>query len=278
MDPKEFKDFFSNYSKNVDNADQQAFWRLSDALVTAIIKKHLPPSLTSDQVVLDAGGGTGRWEIALAKGYGNNFIVYDLSEDMLAKARENIDLAGLSARVKLVQGSLEDMSQIADASVDAVISIYNPISFVGDVDKAFKEMFRIIKKGGVIIIMGQGYYNAIASKVNNYTISQEELSAMEKTSTVRWNTYVPTLKVFSKESLEKYLTTAGFMVAKTYGVPVFAQPGPEDFDPNNSLRSRISTSLDDEKYFAALFDIEMKYNSLPEVVNRGMNIFSVGTK
>jgi len=278
MDPKEFKDFFSNYSKNVDNADQQAFWRLSDALITAIIKKHLSPSLTSDQVVLDAGGGTGRWETALSKEYGNKFIIYDLSEDMLAKAHENIERAGLSARVNLVRGSLEDMSQIADASVDAVISIYNPISFVGDIDKALKEMFRIIKKGGVIIIMGQGRYNAIASKVNNYTIFQEELLAMEKTSTVQWNTYVPTLKVFSKESLEEYLTTIGFTVTKTYGVPVFAQPGPEDFDPNNSLRSRISTALEDEKYFKALFEIEMKYNSLPEVANRGMNILSIGIK
>lgn len=101
---------------------------------------------------------------------------------------------------------------------------------------------------------------------------------MEKTSTVRWNIYVPILKVFSRESLEEYLTTAGFTVAKSYGVPVFAQPGPEDFDPNNSLRSRISTALDDEKYFAALFDVEVKYNSLSEVVNRGMNILSVGTK
>lgn len=277
MTSEEFRDFFSNYSKNVDNANRQAFWRFSDTLILEIIKKHIA-HLNSEQTVLDAGGGTGRWEITLAKEYDSHFIVYDLSEDMLARARENLEKTGLSSRVNLVHGDLEDMGQIQDTSADVIISIYNPISFAASPEKAFREMYRVLKEGGMIFVMGQGYYNAIASKVNNYQTSSKELSDMAANHTVRWNAYVPMLKVFSRETLESNLINAGFSVLKTYGVPVFAQPGGEDFDPENSLRSRISTLLEDEKYFKALFEIEMKYNSLPEIANRGMNILSVGTK
>lgn len=277
MNHAEFKDFFSNYSKNVDNADRQAFWRFSDALILEIIKKHLPQP-SSKQTILDAGGGTGRWEVVLAKERDSHFIVYDLSEDMLARARANIEKTGLAGRVNVVRGDLEEMGQIQDSSVDAIVSIYNPISFVTNVERALREMYRVLKKGGVIIIMSQGYYNAIASKVNNYETLPGELSEMAASHVVRWDAHVPALRTFSKETFESNLTGAGFSILKTYGVPVFVQPGAEDFDPANSLKSRISTTLEDKEYFKALFEIEMKYNSLPDVVDRGMNILSVGTK
>jgi SAM-dependent methyltransferase len=277
MKPEEFKKFFSNYSENVDNADRQAFWRFSDALILAIIKKHLP-QFGPEQIILDAGGGTGRWDIVLAKQYRSKFIVYDLSEDMLRQARKNVVEAGLMDRIQLVQGDLEHMEQIEDDSIDSIVSIYNPISFVGDVERAFRELYRVLKKGGTLLIMGQGYYNALASKVNGYHASSEELSEIARTRTVKWDTYVPPLNVFSKDILESRVAAAGFSVVGTYGIPVFAQPGPEDFDPKNLSRSGISNDLYKEGYFKALFDIEMRYNGMPDVVNRGMNLLSVGKK
>lgn len=41
-----FKKFFYEYAKNVDNANKQAFWALSDALILEILKKHIPKDLT----------------------------------------------------------------------------------------------------------------------------------------------------------------------------------------------------------------------------------------
>ena len=57
MDKKEFDDFFKPYSKNVDNANKHGFWKLSDAIVTQIIKDNIPIEIDESAVVLDAGGG-----------------------------------------------------------------------------------------------------------------------------------------------------------------------------------------------------------------------------
>jgi hypothetical protein len=65
---------------------------------------------------------------------------------------------------------------------------------------------------------------------------------------------------------------------KTYGVPVFAQPGQEDFDPENVTKSKISAALENEDFFNKVFELEMKYNSQLTITNRGMNMFAVAVK
>lgn len=278
MDKKAFKDFFEPYSKNVDNADSSFFWKLSDALVLEIIKRNIPLDLSDDKVIMDAGGGTGRWVVKLSKEYKSNFTVYDLSEDMLKQAEKNITDAGVNDRVTLMHGDLCNMDKIEDESIDHIVSIYSPISFVYENDKAAKEFCRVLKPGGRIIIMGHGYYNALASKMNNYTAPVDELQKLNDKKRVSWAPHVPELVTYSKESMETLLTKAGLSIVTTYGVPLFVQPGPEDFDPENKERSRISDALSDQEYFDKVFDIEMQHSNNPSVSNRGMNIFTVAEK
>ena len=159
-----------------------------------------------------------------------------------------------------------------------IISIYSPISFIHEKEKAFNEMFRVLKRGGKIMIMGHGFYNAIFSKINNYFAQAEELGALDSEHTIKWGKHVPKLNVFSRETIENDLKQAGFVVDKTYGVPVFVQPGQEDFDPENIKKSKISRALEKEDFFKKVFEIEMKYNNHASIANRGMNIFSVAFK
>ena len=278
MRKKEFDAFFRDYAKNVDNANRHGFWQLSDALILQIIKDNIPAGIGKDAVILDAGGGTGRWVCDLSRIYRSHFVVYDRSRDMLSKAEANIETAGITERVRLVEGDLKDMQTIESRSVDYIVSIYSPISFIYEKDKALGEMFRVLKKGGKIIIMGQGYHNAIASKINNYCADARELGLLNKKHMVKWGEGVPALNVFSREIIEGDLKRAGFTPIKTYGVPVFAQPGPEDFDPTNRKKSRISAALEDGKFFRQVFKLEMEHNSRPEVVDRGMNMFAVALK
>src|SRR3989338_8361615 len=98
MDKKEFDNFFRPYSKNVDNANKHGFWKLSDSLVTQIIKNNISVTIGEDAVILDAGGGTGRWVCDLGKTYKSKFIIYDMSRDMLEKAKENIRNANIENR------------------------------------------------------------------------------------------------------------------------------------------------------------------------------------
>lgn len=278
MNQDEFISFFKPYAKNVDQANSLGFWKLSDLLITEIIKKHIPTDLSKDNRILDAGGGTGRWITELAKIYDANFTLYDLSEDMLAKAKQNIKDAELEDRVEILQGDLTDMSAVEDESVDYIVSIYSPISFVEQKDEAAKELFKKLKKGGVMLMMGHGYHNAIASKINNYQAPAEELKTLDSEMLVKWAPHVPVLSTFSKESMEGLLEGAGFSSVDTYGVPVFIQPGPEDFNPSNTEKSKISKALEDPDFFQTVFEIEMQHNSKPTISNRGMNMFSVVKK
>ncbi|MBU2010364.1 MAG: class I SAM-dependent methyltransferase [Patescibacteria group bacterium] len=278
MDKKEFDDFFRSYSKNVDNANKHGFWKLSDAIITQIIKNNISVAIDEKSVILDAGGGTGRWVCDLGKIYKSKFIIYDMSRDMLEKAKENIRNANIGNRVKLIEGDLRNMKSLEAESIDYIVSIYSPLSFVYEKGKTFSELFRVLKKGAKIIIMGHGFYNALASKINNYCANIKELEILENEQIVKWGEHIPKLNIFSKETLENNLKQAGFFLEKTYGVPVFAQPGQEDFDPENITKSKISSALENEDFFNKVFELEMKYNGQPTIANRGMNMLAVATK
>src|SRR3989344_2481036 len=279
MNSKIFKSFFKSYAENVDNADQLFFWKLSDELIEDVLIKNLSKRLSRTYKILDAGGGTGRWIVKIKKKYECTFVLYDLSKEMLKKAKENFNSIDLIDRVKIYQGNLENMNKIKDESIDYLISIYNPISFVSHPDKVLKEFHRIISKKGRVIIMAQNIYNGICSKMNNPLSSVQELKELEQKNIIKWNPYTPTLSLFSKESLQSLLEENGFRIIKSYGIPIFLQPGPEDFDSANRLKSKISHKLEkDLDFYKEVKRIESKYNSFEELVNRGMNILTVAEK
>jgi hypothetical protein len=126
--------------------------------------------------------------------------------------------------------------------------------------------------------MGHSYFNAIGSKINDYIAPKEELLKLEEESVVKWAPYVPELNVFSKESMEKLLRDGGFIIKKTYGVPSFVRPGPEDWDPENKQKSKISLALEKDDFYEAVYMVERKYGSDETVSNRGMNIITVAQK
>lgn len=275
-----FDSFFNPYSKTVDDvADVSAFWRLSDEIITRIIQQDIAPLCTDESLVMDAGGGTGRWAVKLNKFLKGKMVVFDRSVDMLAKAKENIKKNGdVSNQISIVEGDLTNIENFKDESVDHIVSIYSPLSFIYEQTKAAQEMLRILKPGGRILIMSHGHFNAMASKINNYRANPEELKNLSDTRMVKWAQHVPELVTHSKESIEKLFSDVGFQIIKTYGVPVFVQPGNEDFDPSNKKKSAVSEYLENSDNFTAILNLEMKHNSLDTAANRGMNIFMLAEK
>jgi SAM-dependent methyltransferase len=103
--------------------------------------------LKPGEVVLDLGSGGGIDVLLSAKRVGPTGKAYglDMTDEMLALARENQQKSGL-ANVEFLKGEIEHIP-LPDNSVDVIISNC-VINLSGDKDQVIAEAFRVLKPGG----------------------------------------------------------------------------------------------------------------------------------
>jgi SAM-dependent methyltransferase len=132
-----------------------AYHRLEFDTTMRFIRGYFPKS----GLILDAGGGPGRYTIALAKA-GYDVVLHDLTPENLAFAGKKIQRAGLLRRVKsLDAGSITDLHQYHDNSFDAVLCLGGPLSHVLEpkrIDRAVSELVRVAKRGAPILVSVMG--------------------------------------------------------------------------------------------------------------------------
>jgi arsenite methyltransferase len=103
--------------------------------------------LNPGETVLDLGSGGGIDVLLSAKRVGPAGKAYglDMTDEMLALARENQRKAGVE-NVEFLKGEIENIP-LPDASVDVIISNC-VINLSGDKDRVLGEAFRVLKPGG----------------------------------------------------------------------------------------------------------------------------------
>src|SRR5271165_6410801 len=103
--------------------------------------------LKPGEVVLDLGSGGGIDVLLSARRVGPTGKAYglDMTDDMLALARENQRQAGVH-NIEFLKGEIEDIP-LPDNSVDVIISNC-VINLSADKDRVLKEAFRVLKPGG----------------------------------------------------------------------------------------------------------------------------------
>ena len=104
-------------------------------------------ALEPGQTVLDLGSGGGIDVLLSARRVGPTGKAYglDMTDEMLALARENQRLAG-ATNVEFLKGTIESIP-LPDRSVDVVISNC-VINLSNDKDAVLREAFRVLKPGG----------------------------------------------------------------------------------------------------------------------------------
>ena len=111
------------------------------------IKQLLPEGQSLN--ILDLGCGAGYFEVLLGK-EGHQVTGIDLTEEMIAKANEMIRIYGLdSDRVKAIVGDAENVA-FDDETFDVVITRNLTWTLPHPID-AYKDWYRVLKKGGVLI-------------------------------------------------------------------------------------------------------------------------------
>src|SRR5215472_5712609 len=103
--------------------------------------------LRPGEIVLDLGSGGGIDVLLSAKRVGPTGKAYglDMTDEMLALARENQRQAGVS-NVEFLKGEIENIP-LPDDSVDVIISNC-VINLSADKDRVLHEAFRVLKPGG----------------------------------------------------------------------------------------------------------------------------------
>jgi len=131
--------------------NQDAFHKLEFDGTVKFLKKHLPKR----GLILDAGGGPGRYTIELAK-MGYDVVLLDLVPENLKLAEKMIKKNKIEKRIRgIIEGTITDLSLFDDNTFDSVICLGGPLSHVhplNDRKKAVRELRRVVKTNRKVII------------------------------------------------------------------------------------------------------------------------------
>jgi ubiquinone/menaquinone biosynthesis C-methylase UbiE len=147
------KKYYDGKSPTYDDYSRQLWSKIYDAVTWKITEPYVPKS--SNAVVFDAAGGTGKWAIPIAK-CGPRVVLGDISEGMLKVAKEKISKEGLQRRVEVKKCDLRKLD-FQDETFDLVLCEH-AICFIKEQEKVIQELVRVLKKGHPIIVTAQNRY------------------------------------------------------------------------------------------------------------------------
>lgn len=210
---REVRKTYDTLAESYDNMFSGGKWAVYDAVTWKYIQDYLPEK----GVILDAGGGTGKWSIKLAK-QGYTVHLVDLSSEMLKEASQKIESEGLLGRVHISEGDISSLDFPSD-HFDFVLCEGDPVSYCAENHfKAIKELVRVAKPGAVIEIGVDNRYMFFLRESANKGFSEGERVlehglAVDKRGT---KTFTFTPHVFQEE-----FNKCGADLLKVVGKPVF---------------------------------------------------------
>lgn len=151
-----------------------------DVMALWIKEIQMMTGVNERSVILDLGCGTGRFSFPMAIHYGSTVIGVDPSGKMLSRAKS--DSAGVHRRMRFAEGTAESIP-VADESAD-VVFMSMAIHHVHDMKSAVNEIYRVLKKDGILLI-------------RNYI--------SESVSRIPYLSYFPTAMKLSEEMLPSML-------------------------------------------------------------------------
>ena len=217
------------------------------------LQHQLPES--SGSLVLDAGGGTGRWTVPLAK-KGYRIVLCDISPGMLQRACDKIRKESVSHRACATLQNLEALA-FAGETFDFVLCEDGPLSMC-DAPKAVGELRRVLKPGARIWASVVGRYVMALRRLQK---DPEEAVALA-TGARSFTSYkgIESTRVFSPAELRELFVQQGLEVTAIYGSGI----------ASGRLAAEIrNTTHYDEALFRQIAELEQRCSEEPSLLGMG---------
>jgi len=145
--------YYDKKSSSYDSVFDTLYFKVYDAITWRYLEPYVPSS--PEAIVLDAGGGTGRWSIRMAE-KGCRVILLDISEGMLNIAKEKVEKAGLQHRIIIEKEDIRKL-KYSDETFDMILCEH-ALFLLEEPDVAIKELARVLKKQAPMVISAQNRY------------------------------------------------------------------------------------------------------------------------
>lgn len=147
------REYYDGKSKIYDAQFNSLYFKVYDAITWKYLEPYVPTTLGA--LVLDAGGGTGRWSIPMAK-KGCKVVLLDISEGMLAQAQTKIKEEKLQDQVIVKKENILNLD-FPDETFDLVFCEHTLFLFQ-DSNRVVRELTRVLKRSSPIVISAQNRY------------------------------------------------------------------------------------------------------------------------
>ncbi len=144
------------YEENTASLDDENF-RLRRDFAVDYIESNIDKSAR----ILDLGCGAAPVTYELLK-RGYDVVGLDYSPDMLENARQRLISGGFTNADQLLFRGNGERTPFEDEAFDCVVCL-GVISYVEEYENIIKEIFRVLKPGGVVLISFRNKYNLVAN-------------------------------------------------------------------------------------------------------------------
>ncbi len=169
--------------------------------------------------VLDTGGGTGNFAVPVAR-LGHRVTVVDPSPDALFGLERRAAEAGVTDRVRGVQGDTQGLLEVVDRGAYDVVLCHGVLEYVDDPAESVRNVVGALRDSGTLSLLAASRNGAVLARALAGHFADAQRGLTDPAG--RWGEGDPLPRRFTAEDLTVLVRDAGLEVAAVHGVRVFA--------------------------------------------------------
>ena len=169
--------------------------------------------------VLDTGGGTGNFAVPVAR-LGHRVTVVDPSPDALFALERRAAEAGVTDRVRGVQGDAHGLLDVVEAGGYDAVLCHGVLEYVDDPAEGLRNAVSTLRPSGTLSLLAASRHGAVLARAiaGHFAEAQHGLADPDG----RWGAGDPVPRRFTADELTRLAADAGLRVGPVHGVRVFA--------------------------------------------------------